>query len=212
MVKNHTQKTGALKPFEFHEFVQYFPHAALKAGISRNAFVSVSVMLARHGTFKTGESIYPSVVTLADEAGVSRPTARKVLAYLQQIGVLEPVGQQRNPGGGSPVTKYRLRRNELVDVVIATKDRNYGSGKPRTTVVSPVETSEPLSGNLSTTEWKAQNHNKNNQSNQNASSEKSSSSAPIVAEPSARSGAEEKQVDWIDQLLSEIGTLPLDGI
>ena len=154
MAPKPTQKTDqhTLKPFEFHEFVQHFPHAALaKAGISRNAFVSVSVMLSRHCTFKTGEHIYPSVGTLADEAGVSKPTVRKVLAYLQRIGALEAVGTHRNPGGGTPVTEYRFRVSQTVREVLTVKDRNYRSGNLRTTETAPVENSEPLRVNLRTT-------------------------------------------------------------
>ncbi|WP_341954550.1 hypothetical protein [Microbacterium sp. LWH13-1.2] len=213
MVQDRTRKTDALKPFEFQEFVQHFPNAALaKAKIRRAPFVAVSMMLSRHGVFKSGERIRPSVGTLADEAGVSKPTVRKVLAYLQRTGVLVATGKHRNPGGGSPVTEYRFVRNQLVTDVMQVKDRDWGSGKQETTVEPAVASGEPLSGKRGTTEWQTGNHNRNPQEEKNPSSDKSSSPAPVVAEPPARSGAAESQVDWMDELLSEIGALPLDGL
>lgn len=213
MVQERTQKTDALKPFEFQEFVQHFPNAALvKAKIRRAPFVAVSMMLSRHGDFSNSERIRPSVVTLSDESGVSRPTVRKILAYLERLGVLVATGKHRNPGGGSPVTEYRLVRNPLVADVLRLKDRHWGSGKQETTAHPAVENREPLSGKQRTTEWQTENHNRNPKEEKNHSSEESSSPAPTVAEPPARSGAAVSEVDWMDELLSDIGALPIDGL
>ncbi|MGF2950300.1 hypothetical protein [Microbacterium alcoholitolerans] len=191
---------GTLKPFEFQEFVQLFPDAALtKAKIKRSAFVAVSMMLSRHGKFETGLRVRPSVGTLADESGVSKPTVRKVLAYLRDLGAIVKTGEHRNPGGGSPVTEYRLYRSPLVsDVLQNVRDRDYGRGKQETTGEGTGESGEPLSVNQGTTEWKAENHNRNHKRRKESSVEESPSPAPVVATPSARDGAAMDQEEDFD--------------
>lgn len=140
---------GTLRPFEFQEFVQFFPDAALtKAKIKRSAFVAVSMMLSRHGEFKTGLRIRPSVGTLADESGASRPTVRKVLRYLLDLGAIVKTADHRNSGGGSPVTEYRLYRSPVVDEVLThLRDRDFGRGSRRP---------------LKREQWKAENHSVSN--------------------------------------------------
>ena len=194
---------GTLRPFEFQEFVQFFPDAALtKAKIKRSAFVAVSMMLSRHGEFKTGLRIRPSVGTLTDESGASRPTVRKVLRYLLDLGAIVKTGDNRNSGGGSPVTEYRLYRSPVVDEVLThLRDRDFGRGKQETTEEGAVESREPLSVKQETTEWKAGDHNRKYKKRIGNSVEESPSPAFVVAQPSARDGA----ADEFEEKLSAIG-------
>lgn len=205
----------ALRPWEFQEFVQYFPDAALqKVKIKRGQFVAVAMMLSRHGTFKTGTTIRPSVATLADESGISEPTVRKVLAYLRDIGVLAVTGTHRNPGGGTPVTVYQLRRNDKVDHVLRIKDRDYGRGKRETAVSGPGENGEPLRGKWETAEGQVENHNRNNKNDKNHSLAEAHSPAPSTLQASPGVGAamtDPDSSDWIDTFLAEVGSLALDG-
>ena len=194
----------ALLPLKFQEFVQKFPDAALeKAKIRRAAFVAVSMMLSRHGEFKTGERIRPSVGTLADESGLTKPTVRKVVAYLQQIGVLVKTGEHRNPGGGTPVAEYRLYYSPVVATVLEINDRDYVSGKQRTTAEVAVENREPLSVNQGTTEWKTENHNRDHRKRKESSEAKAPSLSPSSLDPSGRSEEREEENDSMDDKLDQ---------
>ncbi|MFP1601891.1 hypothetical protein ACLD0U_04275 [Microbacterium sp. 2216-1] len=205
--KKRPADPGTLLPFEFQEFVQHFPDAALtKAQLKRSAFVSVAMMLSRHGDFATGMRVRPSVGTLADEAGVSKPTVRRVLAFLKKLDAIVKTGEHRNAGGGSPVTEYRLYRSGVVDEVLSLKDRNVRSGKQGTTATPSGESREPLSGKQRTTEGKAENHNRNHKERKESEVEESPSRAPVVAPPTASDGATEvtKEDDFdVDEFILE---------
>ncbi len=77
--------------------------AVLASNVEPSGLRLVALVLAWHANEKTGHA-WPSLSTIASEAGLSRDRAKKCVRELRQAGVIEQV----TAGGGSVSTKYRF--------------------------------------------------------------------------------------------------------
>lgn len=238
MVKNHTSKTYAIgDPISagtFRKYIEHFYNGHLRlagekflqdgsGAIERPTFVAVAHSLLATGDFKTGERFRLSQVAIAEISGVSTKSVRRVLRLLEKLGAIRVVDTSKRPGGGMPVKVYTLTYSEHVHAVLSDNDRDKARDqwkRPQRTAEAPdarehnpsaLGTTTPITREHNPNQWEPQPHNRNLQEQERTDSDKSSP-APLVAEPAARDGATKKEIDWMDELLSEIGALPLDDL
>ncbi|MFB4348619.1 hypothetical protein [Microbacterium sp. CR_7] len=239
-MNNHTSKTYSIgDPISagtFRKYIEHFYNGHLRlagekflqdgrGAIERPTFVAVAHSLLATGDFKTGERFRLSQVAIAEISGCSPKSVRRVLRLLEKLGAIRVVETSKRPGGGMPVKVYTLTYSDHVHAVLSDQDRNKArdqwkrpqraaqASDTREQNPSALGTTTPINRDHNPNQWGPQPHNRNPQDQERTDSDRSSP-APLVAEPLARSGADrqESDADWMDELLSEIGALPMDGL
>lgn len=216
----------------FRKYIEHFYNGILRnagniigdgrGAIERLTFVAVAHSLLATGDFKTGEKFRLSQVAIAEKAGASTKSVRRVLNLLEVLGAIRVVEMSKRPGGGKPVKVYTLTYSQNVHEVLKDKDANKLRERWKRDERHAVEesnvphnpnamgTTTPFNVPHNPIQWEPQPHNRNFQEQERNDSDESSP-APVVAPPAARDGAasvDEEDLSWVDEFLRNL----TDGI